>query len=79
MLLLQLFFMAAMSPIFLPASSEWLWRRGGLPALIPVNLILSTALCGAMLLVYWQTLGPLGRLLQKRETKILESVTAGAE
>lgn len=79
MLVLQMFFMAAMAPIFLPAFLDWLWRRGGLPAFVPVNLILSAALCAIVALVYWQTLGPLGRLLQKRETKILERVTAEVE
>ena len=79
MVFLQFIFMAVITPIFMPAFSEWLWRRAGLPGFIPINLILSAALCGAAALVYWQTLGPLGRLLQKRETKILESVTAEVE
>lgn len=79
MLVLQIFFMAAMTPVFLPAMLDFFWRRAGLPDFIPVNLILSAALCGAMLLVYWLVLGPLGRLLQKRETKILETVTAEVE
>lgn len=79
MFALQFLFMAVIAPIFLPAFSEWVWRRAGLPAFIPVNLILSAALCSAMVLIYWQTLEPLGRLLQRRETKILESVTAEVE
>jgi hypothetical protein len=79
MFALQFFFMAVIAPIFLPAFLDWLWRRAGLPGFIPVNLILSAALCVAIALVYWLTLGPLGRLLQKRETKILESVTAEVE
>lgn len=78
-MLLQMAFMMTLTPIFLPASLEWLWRRNGWPDFIPVNLILSIALCGTMVLVYWQTLGPLGRLLQRRETKILETVTAEVE
>ena len=79
MLFLQMVLMTTMTPIFLPAFLEWLWRSNGLPDLVPVNLILSAALCAAMVLVYWQTLNPLSRLLQKRETKILESVTAEVE
>lgn len=79
MMVLQLFFMATITPVFLPDLMDLLWRQGGLPTLVPVNLILSAVLCGAMVLVYWQTLGPLGRLLQKRETKILETVTAEVE
>lgn len=79
MLVVQLFFMTAMAPIFLPAFLEWIWHSAGLPQFVPVNLILSAAFCAAMLLMYWQTLGPLGRLLQKRETKILDAVTAEVE
>jgi hypothetical protein len=30
-------------------------------------------------LVYWQALGPLGRLLQRRETRILGIVTVEVE
>ena len=79
MMVLQLLFMSAMAPVFLPDFLEWLWRRAGWPGFVPVNLILSAVLCGVMALVYWQTLGPLGRLLQKRETKILATVTAEVE
>lgn len=76
---LQLVFILAMSPAFLPPASEWLLRRAGLPGFVPVNLILSALLCFAVIIFYWQSLGPLGRLLQKRETKILESVTVEVE
>lgn len=79
MLVLQLLFIIAMSPVFLPPLSEWLLRRDGLPGFVPVNLILSAMLCAAMMILYWQSLGPLARLLQKRETKILESVTVEVE
>ena len=79
MIALQFFFMAAMTPIFLPALSEWLCHRAGLPGYVPVNFFCSVVFLAAMITVYWLTLGPLGRLLQKRETKILESVTAEVE
>jgi hypothetical protein len=46
---------------------------------VPVNLIGSMLLCGSMLLVYRQTLPPLGRLLHRRETKILGVVTVEVE
>jgi hypothetical protein len=45
----------------------------------PVNLLLSAALAAVMALAYWQSLGPLGRLLQRRETKILGVVTVEVE
>jgi hypothetical protein len=79
MIALHFFFMAAMTPIFLPALSEWLCHRAGLPAYVPVSFFCSVVFLAAMITVYWLTLGPLGRLLQKRETKILESVTAEVE
>jgi hypothetical protein len=46
---------------------------------VPVNLILSAALAALTALAYWQALGPLGRLLQRRETGILGVVTAEVE
>ncbi|MGH8024567.1 MAG: hypothetical protein ACRED1_13345, partial [Limisphaerales bacterium] len=79
MLVLQLVMMAIMTPIFLPAFLGWLWGRMELPWFIPVNLIVSAALCAGTTLIYWLTLEPLGRLLHQRETKILASVTAEVE
>jgi nitrate/nitrite transporter NarK len=46
---------------------------------VPVNLILSVLLAMLVAFAYWQTLGPLGRLLQRRETKILDVVTVEVE
>ena len=40
-----------------------------------MNLILSIVLVALTALAYWQTLVPLGQLLQRRETKILGIVT----
>jgi hypothetical protein len=65
--------------VFAAPLFEMLWRKAGLPAVVPVNLIISTLLCGLMVLVYWQTLTPLGRLLHRRETKILGVVTVEVE
>jgi ABC-2 type transport system permease protein len=79
MMVLQMVLMTTFAPIFLPAFLEWLWRHAGWPDIVPVNLILSAAFCGTMVLIYWQTLGPLGRLLQRRETKILETITTEVE
>jgi hypothetical protein len=46
---------------------------------VPVNLICSALLCGVLVLIYWQALSPLGRLLQRREAKILGVVTVEVE
>jgi hypothetical protein len=75
----HIFFPIAMAPAFVPPLAELLWRGAGLPTVVPVNLILSIALAGVIALAYWQTLGPLGRLLQRRETKILGVVTVEVE
>lgn len=75
----HLLFPIAMAPVFVPPLAEFLWQKAGGPAAVPVNLILSVALAGLMTLAYWQTLGPLGRLLQRRETKILGIVTVEVE
>ena len=78
-MLCQMFFPIAMAPAFVPPLAELLWHQAGWPDVVPVNLILSVLLAALAVLVYWQTLGPLGRLLQRRETKILGVVTVEVE
>jgi ABC-2 type transport system permease protein len=79
MIVLQLLFLPAMSPVFLPPLFEWLWQKSGRPDSVPVNFIFSALLCAAAILIYWQMLAPLGKMLQRRETKILNVVTAEVE
>jgi hypothetical protein len=79
LLLCQLLFPIAMSPVFLAPLAEMFWQRAALPAFVPVNLILSVLFCGVMLLFYRWALTPLGDLLQQRETKILGVVTVEVE
>jgi hypothetical protein len=45
----------------------------------PANLLLSVLLAAAGALGYWLTLEPLGRLLQRREQRILHVVTQEVE
>jgi hypothetical protein len=75
----HLLFPIAMSPVFVPPLAEFLWRLPGGSDAVPVNLILSFTLAVVVAVAYWQALGPLGRLLQSRETKILGVVTAEVE
>jgi hypothetical protein len=79
MILSRMFFPAVMTPAFVPPLAELLWRMAGWPDMVPVNLILSLLLAALMVFAYWQTLSPLGRLLQRRETKILGVVTVEVE
>jgi ABC-2 type transport system permease protein len=79
MVVCQLLFPVVMVPVFVPALLEWLWRLAGWPALVPVNLILSALLATLAAMLYWRTLEPLGRLLHRREIKILNTVTAEQE
>jgi ABC-2 type transport system permease protein len=79
MIACQLLFPLAMAPAFLPPLGNLLWQNAGGPGLVPVNLILSVLMAALTALAYWQTLGPLGRLLQRRETKILGVVTVEVE
>lgn len=53
----------------------WLWP---LPASL-VTLAAAIALAALALLIYWLTLGPLGRLLERRGPRILEMVTHETE
>jgi hypothetical protein len=75
----QMLFPAAMAPVFAGPLLEWFWRRSDLPDSVPVNLIISALLCGVTAIIYWRTLAPLGRLLQRRETKILGVITVEVE
>ena len=79
LLLCQFLFPLAMTPVFVPPLAELLWGMAGWPDIVPINLVLSAALAALAALAYWQTLGPLGRLLQRRETKILSVVTVEVE
>jgi len=79
MILCHLLIPVAMAPAFAPPLAELLWRLAGWPDAVPVNLILSVLLALLVAVAYWQTLGPLGRLLQRRETKILGVVTVEVE
>jgi hypothetical protein len=79
MIVLQLIFLLAMLPVFLPPLLGWLWQNEGWPDFVPVNFILSALLCATTIFAYWRLLAPFGRLLQRRETKILSIVTAEVE
>jgi ABC-2 type transport system permease protein len=75
----QLLFPIVMLPVFLPPLAGLLWGLAGLPAAVPVNFLLSLALASLLVFAYWQALGPLGRLLQRRETQILNKVSMEVE
>jgi ABC-2 type transport system permease protein len=79
MLCCQLLFPIAMVPVFISPLLGWLWHRLDLSPLVPINLICSILLCGSMVFIYAKTLAPLGRLLHKREIKILGIVTVEVE
>ena len=78
-MLCHMLFPLAMVPAFVPPLAELLWQAGGGSNAVPVNLILSVTLAALAALAYWQALGPLGRLLQRRETRILTVVTVEVE
>jgi hypothetical protein len=75
----QLLSVIGFAPAFLPPFAERWWRNAGLSSAVPVNLLLSVGLAGLAAFVYWRALGPLGRLLQRRETKILGVVSTEVE
>lgn len=79
MIVCQLMFPLAMLPVLVPPLLEFLWRGAGWPEAVPVNLLLSMLFAALMVLIYWSALTPLGRLLQRRETRILNIVTAEVE
>ena len=77
--LCQMFFPVVLLPAFLPPLAALLWDKAGGSDLLPVNLLLSLALAALMVIAYGWALGPLGRLLHRRETKILAVITAEVE
>lgn len=79
MVLCQFLFPLALLPIFAPPLIELAWRAAGMPAAYAVNLILSILLLALAAGLYWLLLAPMGRLLQRRETKILHTVSAEVE
>ena len=79
MLLVHFLFPLAIAPVFIPPVVGLVAQRwAGLPAGL-VNFLTALVLFGGFALVYWVTLCPLGRLLQRRETRILRAVTEAAE
>lgn len=68
-----------LTPLFVPPLADWLWHRADWTPLVPVNLLLSVLLAGLTAFLYGQTLEPMGRLLHRRELKILNIVTAEQE
>jgi hypothetical protein len=78
-LVCHLFFPLAMTPVFGAPLAELLWQQSSWPKTVPVNLLLSAILAVLVAVAYWRTLGPLGRLLQRRETRILSVVTVEVE
>jgi len=79
MLLVHMLFPLAISPVFIPPFLGWgAERLGWLPA-ATVNLCAALVLVVVFAFIYAQTLRPLGRLLQRRETKILRAVTEAME
>jgi hypothetical protein len=79
LMLCHMLFPLAMVPAFVPPLADLLWQAAGGSTAVPVNLILSVSLAALVSVGYWQALGPLGRLLQRRETRILAVVTVEVE
>jgi ABC-2 type transport system permease protein len=75
LMLIHFSFPVVISPVFLPPALGFgLERLAGLPASL-VNLAGALVLAVVFAALYAFTLRPLGRLLQRRETKILRAVT----
>lgn len=79
MFLIQFLSIPVMLPLFLPPTLGLLIGHFyGLPVAV-VTLMFALLLAALSAFLYWQTLQPLGRLLERREQRILEVVTAEAE
>lgn len=79
MLVLHMLFPLAAAPMFLPPLlGLGAQRFTGLPP-GPVMLVVALALVAGFSLLYRATLRPLGQLMQRRETRILQAVTEVTE
>jgi hypothetical protein len=78
-LLQQMLFPVLLAPIFLGPLAQWGWASSGAGPEVPVNLLVSAAVLALAAAAYGKTLAPLGRLLQRRERRILEVVTTEIE
>ncbi len=78
-LLCQMSLPIALTPTFVPPLVGYFVERAGYAPAALVNLLLSALLAGVMMLIYWRTLAPTGRLLHRRETKILQTVSESVE
>ncbi len=79
MIFAQFLIPVALAPAFVPPAVELLWTKAGWPEVVPINLLLSILLAGGTGALYWFTLAPLGRWLQRRETKMLDQLSAEVE
>ena len=68
-----------LTPTFIPPLAGYLLERFGYAPAGLVNLALSAVFAALIVLIYRQTLAPTGRLLQRRETKILQTVSENVE
>jgi hypothetical protein len=75
----QLLFPLALMPLMAAPLAGYLWQRAGGPPAAVVNLALSAVIAAVVAAAYWWTLGPLGRVLRRREITILNTVTAEVE
>jgi len=75
----SLLFPTTMIPIFIPPLIDLLISKFTSMPLGIFNFIFSVILVSMIALFYWLSLGPLGKLLQSREKKILEVVTREIE
>jgi len=75
----QMLLPVLMAPLLLPPLAAALFSKFGVPGGQALNLVLSIAMAAGLIFLYRSLLDPLGRLLRRRETAILQAVTAEVE
>jgi ABC-2 type transport system permease protein len=82
-ILLQMLFLSLMPllmvPLILPLGLEFLLAETNVIDGVPIYLLMSILLCAAVIVLYRLVVAWQGSLLQWREQKILETVTAKVE
>ena len=68
-----------LSPALIPAAAGFAVERLWGASASVVNLVLSAVLAALAAFAYWRLLAPIGRLLRRRETTILQTVSVDVE
>lgn len=78
-ILSQMLLPLALTPTLLAPLAGFLLERWGYAPAALVNFVISLVMAALFVFIYWRSLAPTGRLLHRREAKILQTVSEAVE